>query len=71
MLNLSNYEIKISSNTIPDLAKFALDNMLDKLKPWFYNIMYNGKMSFYPDDVLAKRPHKILTKTIGEWSVIF
>ena len=26
---------------------------------------------FYPDEALAKRPHKILAKTIGEWSVRF
>jgi uncharacterized membrane protein len=32
MPSLSNWEIKISSNTIPELAKYALENMIDKLK---------------------------------------
>gem|GEM_PF-1923760 len=30
--SLSNWEIKVSSNTIPELAKYALENMIDKLK---------------------------------------
>ena len=30
--SLSNWEIKISSNTIPELAKYALENMINKLK---------------------------------------
>lgn len=30
--NLSNWEIKVSSNTIPELAKYAIENMIDKLK---------------------------------------
>ncbi len=30
--SLSNWEIKISSNTIPELSKLALENMIDKLK---------------------------------------
>ena len=30
--SLSNWEIKVSSNTIPELSKFALENMIDKLK---------------------------------------
>ncbi len=29
--SLSNWEIKVSSNTIPELAKYALENMIDKL----------------------------------------
>jgi hypothetical protein len=33
MPSLSNWEIKVSSNTIPELAKYALENMIDKLKP--------------------------------------
>lgn len=33
MPNLSNWEIKVSSNTIPELAKYSLQNMIDKLKP--------------------------------------
>ncbi|WP_418645106.1 hypothetical protein [Tenacibaculum insulae] len=32
MPSLSNWEIKVSSNTIPELAKYALENMIDKLK---------------------------------------
>ena len=32
MPSLSNWEIKISTNTIPELAKYALENMIDKLK---------------------------------------
>jgi hypothetical protein len=32
MPSLSNWEIKISSNTIPELAKYALENMINKLK---------------------------------------
>jgi len=32
MPNLSNWEIKVSSNTIPELAKYALENMISKLK---------------------------------------
>jgi hypothetical protein len=32
MPNLSNWEIKVSSNSIPDLAKYALENMISKLK---------------------------------------
>lgn len=31
MPSLSNWEIKFSSNTIPELAKYALENMIDKL----------------------------------------
>jgi hypothetical protein len=30
--SLSNWEIKVSSNAIPELAKYALENMIDKLK---------------------------------------
>ncbi|SEK47086.1 hypothetical protein SAMN04487910_0601 [Aquimarina amphilecti] len=33
MPSLSNWEIKVSSNTIPKLAKYSLENMIDKLKP--------------------------------------
>lgn len=33
MPSLSNWEIKVSSYTIPELAKYALENMVDKLKP--------------------------------------
>jgi len=33
MPSLSNWEIKVSSNTIPELAKYALENIFDKLKP--------------------------------------
>ncbi len=33
MPSLSNWEIKISSNTIPELVKYSLQNMIDKLKP--------------------------------------
>lgn len=29
--SLSNWEIKVSSNTIPELAKYSLENMIDKL----------------------------------------
>jgi len=32
MPSLSNWEIKVSSNTIPELAKYSLENMIDKLK---------------------------------------
>jgi hypothetical protein len=32
MPSLSNWEIKVSSNSIPELAKYALENMIDKLK---------------------------------------
>jgi hypothetical protein len=32
MPSLSNWAIKVSSNTIPELAKYALENMIDKLK---------------------------------------
>jgi hypothetical protein len=32
MPTLSNWEIKVSSNTIPELAKYSLENMIDKLK---------------------------------------
>ncbi|WP_028889071.1 hypothetical protein [Tenacibaculum ovolyticum] len=30
--SLSNWEIKISTNAIPELSKYALDNMIDILK---------------------------------------
>jgi hypothetical protein len=30
--SLSNWEIKISTNAIPELSKYALDNMIDRLK---------------------------------------
>jgi hypothetical protein len=30
--SLSNWEIKVSSNTIPELAKYALENIIDKFK---------------------------------------
>ncbi len=33
MPSLSNWEIKVSSNNIPELAKYSLENMIDKLKP--------------------------------------
>lgn len=32
MPSLSNWEIKVSSNTIPELVKYSLENMVDKLK---------------------------------------
>lgn len=32
MPSLSNWEIKVSSNRIPELVKYALENMIDKLK---------------------------------------
>jgi hypothetical protein len=32
MPSLSNWEIKVSSNTIPELAKYSLENMTDKQK---------------------------------------
>ena len=32
MPSLSNWEIKVSSNTIPELAKYSLENMVKKLK---------------------------------------
>lgn len=32
MPSLYNWEIKVSSNTIPELAKYALKNMVGKLK---------------------------------------
>ncbi|SEE51766.1 hypothetical protein SAMN04487765_2910 [Tenacibaculum sp. MAR_2010_89] len=32
MPSLSNWEIKVSSNTIPELAKYSLENMIEKLK---------------------------------------
>jgi hypothetical protein len=32
MPSLSNWEIKVSSNTIPEFAKYALENMISKLK---------------------------------------
>ena len=32
MPSLSNWEIKVSSNTIQELTKYALENMTDKLK---------------------------------------
>ena len=31
MPSLSNWEIKVSTNTIPELAKYSLENMIDKL----------------------------------------
>jgi hypothetical protein len=30
--SLSNWEIKISTKAIPELSKYALDNMIDRLK---------------------------------------
>jgi hypothetical protein len=51
MLRLSNWEIKISSNAIPELAKYALENMIDKLKIWIN--MLNRLTHNYPDDELA------------------
>ena len=35
MPSLSNWEIKISTSTIPELAKYAFENMIDKLKTQF------------------------------------
>jgi hypothetical protein len=32
MPSLSNWEIKVSTNNIPELAKYAIENMIDKLK---------------------------------------
>ena len=32
MPSLSNWEIKVSTNTIPELAKYSLENMAKKLK---------------------------------------
>lgn len=32
MPSLSNWEIKVSSNTIPELSKYTLENMINKLK---------------------------------------
>ena len=32
MPSLSNWEIKVSTNTIPELAKYALENMISELK---------------------------------------
>lgn len=32
MPSLSNWEIKVSGSTIPELAKYSLENMIDKLK---------------------------------------
>jgi hypothetical protein len=32
MSSLSNWKIKVSSNSIPELAKYALENIIDKLK---------------------------------------
>ncbi len=32
MPSLSNWEIKVSSNTIPELVKYSLENITDKLK---------------------------------------
>jgi hypothetical protein len=32
MPSLSNWEITVSSNKIPELTKYALENMIDKLK---------------------------------------
>ncbi len=32
MPSLSNWEIKVSTNTIPELAKYSLENMIEKLK---------------------------------------
>ncbi len=32
MPSLSNWEIKVSSNAIPELSKYALENMIAKLK---------------------------------------
>ncbi|MBU3012361.1 hypothetical protein KO506_13185 [Polaribacter vadi] len=32
MPSLSNWEIKVSSNTIPEFAKYDLENMISKLK---------------------------------------
>ncbi len=31
MPSLSNWEVKVSSNTIPELVKYSLENMIDKL----------------------------------------
>tara|TARA_B100000767_G_C19296026_1_gene341500 strand:+ start:258 stop:443 length:186 start_codon:yes stop_codon:yes gene_type:complete len=60
MPSLSNWEIKVSSNTIPELSKYALENMIDKLK--IYIIMLNRLIHIYPDEALAKRPNIILAK---------
>jgi len=32
MPSLSNWEIRISTNIIPELSKYSLDNMISKLK---------------------------------------
>ncbi len=32
MPSLSNWEIRISVHTIPKLAKYSIENMIDKLK---------------------------------------
>lgn len=32
MPSLSNWEIKVSTNTIPELAQYSLENMIGKLK---------------------------------------
>ena len=32
MPSLSNWEIKVSINIIPELAKYSLENMIEKLK---------------------------------------
>ncbi|MCL6295065.1 hypothetical protein [Jejuia spongiicola] len=32
MPSLSNWEIKVSTNSIPELAKYSLENMVEKLK---------------------------------------
>ena len=32
MPNLSNWEIKVSSNAIPELAKYSFEKIVDKLK---------------------------------------
>ena len=32
MPSLSNWEIKVSSNTIPELVKYSLENIVEKLK---------------------------------------
>ena len=66
MPSLSNWEIKISIHTIPKLAKYSIENMINKLKK-----QLNSTASFYPDDALANRPHIILVKQQVECSVRF
>jgi len=57
---LSNWEINVFSNAIPELEKFSLANRLISNSICNLTLCQIGVLN---------RPHKILAKTIGEISV--